>query len=348
MNLFLIKSIKFLLIFFSFISLEIYINYMNVFYFRNWEKATFERKARPSGVLNPFYSNYSNVIDEIGDLGFKTKYAIKKKNIQWKTDIFGFRNEKYIKSPEIIISGASNIVGSGLSQNQILSYQLKYFTNYSIYNYAPLKTEEIISLLNENLISIPKIFIYGISESQLKILEKNKINFISSAKIIKGNNLILQLHKYYDIYNKHIFYRWIKSRLKKEEKIIIKDKKNRLYKNYGPVFFDDIDNDLIASYIIEINKYCLEKNIEFIFFIIPTKETIHWEDAGLAYQPKNISLIQEKLKKSNVNYIDIFTLFKKNKLNDLYIADDTHWNEKAIKLVSKNINEFINKTNSNN
>ena len=320
---------------------------MNIFYFRNWERATFERKARPAGVLNPFYSNYNNVMDELGDLGFKTKFAIKKKNVYWKTDTFGFRNEKYIESPEIIISGASNIVGSGLSQNQILSYQLGYLTNFSIYNYAPLKTEEILSLLNKNLISNPEIFIYGISESQIKILEKNKINFIPNVKIIKGGNLILQLYKHYDIYNKHTFYRWIKSKLKREEKSIIRDKHDRLYKNYGPSFFNEFDNDLIVNYLIEINKFCLKRNIKFIFFIIPTKETIHWEDAGLIYQPKNISLIQKKLEEYNINYIDILTLFKENKSNNLYIADDTHWDDSAIKLVSKKIIEFLDSTNKN-
>ena len=74
---------------------------------------------------------------EEGDLAHHTRFAIKKK-VKWMTDRYGYRKQNTDrKKHEVVIIGDSNIAGSGLTQEEILSEVLEEQLKDSVYPYAP-------------------------------------------------------------------------------------------------------------------------------------------------------------------------------------------------------------------
>jgi len=295
--------------------------------------------------MNAFYSNIYNIKDEVGDLGLHTKYSEKKKNIIFQTDEVGFRNKLFENNPDIIISGQSNIAGSGLSQKQIISEQLERLSEKKVYNISPINIEDVLGLIENEFVNKPNTFIYGIIESQLvPSFQKKELIVNHNAYIIKRTNIYSKIINLIDIIKKDAFVEFLKGHIFYKiygKNIILGKSGNLYYQGKNMIIYDNKQIRDIVQYIHQINLYCKEQNIEFIFFIIPNKETIYWDDIKLKSQPTSIALISKKLNDIGVTNINTLELFNNNKDKPLYNNDGTHWNNFAVQIIAEQLNKMI-------
>ncbi len=132
---FILRSILFLSPFLLALGIEVFILPVDFFTFRVWEAL----RVRKFELLlpGPFYPDTRVSKEEEGDLAHHTPYAVKRK-VVWVTDAHGYRNEDSGRFPyEIVIVGESEIVGNGLTQDEILSEVLERRMNTGVYALAP-------------------------------------------------------------------------------------------------------------------------------------------------------------------------------------------------------------------
>ena len=108
----------------------------------------------------------------------------------------------------------------------------------------------------------------------------------------------------------------------------------------GKNILSDNDIENIAHTLHMIQQYVESQNAQFLFVIAPNKNSLYSE-----YMPDNMYTIRNKsnaqnlmnaLQKQNVNYIDLFTIFRqKNEV--LYYQLDSHWNNKGAALAYDSI-----------
>ncbi len=87
------------------------------FHYRLWDSLKFFRNEKSN--ISKFYPNMKVFQYSEGDLCFRTNNAVKKHEL-CITDKLGFRNEKFIQNPSVIIIGQSFIIGTGLNQNETI------------------------------------------------------------------------------------------------------------------------------------------------------------------------------------------------------------------------------------
>ncbi len=102
------------------------------------------------------------------------------------------------------------------------------------------------------------------------------------------------------------------------------------YMNTNEMTESEINSITITMSLIQeqINK----NNGNFTFVIMPNKSTIYDEYMPDYYKKSeinNLTRIQEKLKKYNVNYVDMKKLLINNKNENIYHKKDSHWNYKG-------------------
>ena len=88
----------------------------------------------------------------------------------------------------------------------------------------------------------------------------------------------------------------------------------------------------VAKIVALMQKKVEEKGSRFIFTIPPNKNTLY--DKNMPYYEKktgntsNLKKIAKELENQNVNYVDLYKLFKSQK-EILYLKRDSHWNNKG-------------------
>ena len=127
---------------------------------RPWEALSYLEK--PNKYYGSFYQDINYEVNSVGDLAHHTNYEIIRLE-KWITDSHGFRNNKSLKSPDIVIIGDSFIVGSGLNQNDILSNVIMTSTQnkLTVYNMAPSSMEALSYFIKNKIINKPKLIIYS-------------------------------------------------------------------------------------------------------------------------------------------------------------------------------------------
>lgn len=97
-----------------------------------------------------------------------------------------------------------------------------------------------------------------------------------------------------------------------------------------------------------INDYVKANGKEFLFTIAPNKNTLYPDNMPYYYKlnisdTHNRDLVNDALSKSDINYVNLFDLFSKQN-ETLYLAKDSHWNNKGAFLAYNGIMESLNKT----
>lgn len=116
----------------------------------------------------PFYPSMNIEKADQGDLGWGTKYSVKKK-VVWKTDEYGYRNTPSSKNAyDIVLIGDSFLVGYKLSQEEILSEVISKKTGLNAYSIAPISN--ISSYLDEQRFQQhkPKVVILEMVERNMR------------------------------------------------------------------------------------------------------------------------------------------------------------------------------------
>ena len=349
MKFFIYRIFSFISILLLTLSLELMFP-VNKFTFRPWEALSFNNPILGHG--RPFYPNTSLSMFSVGDLKHNTPHEIKRLE-KWKTDKLGFRNNKYIYSPEILFIGDSFIAGSGVSQDSTITNLLsdKLGNKFLVYNMAPASFNYFLSLRNRNLIGKPKIIIFS-------ILERGLYNFqdhIDFNIVDKNNNFLTNLFDSIILSDNYFF--TVLDRLNRMYSLTYLARKLGISKNVYPrgiknknMFYQSIlENDPtrienISSIIESINgykKYCDSVGIKFIFIPLPNKNTIYHKDYGYHKQPDFLLKLLKEADYHNLEFINVQQIFsaytKLNPNNYLYQFDDTHWNSNGINLLVDSI-----------
>ena len=131
---------------------------IDIFAYRPWEALLFK-----SNHTMPFYPYQTLDNLSVGDLCHHTQFAIEKKE-SWITDKLGYRNNTFIEKADVLLIGASSIVGSSITQDSTITNLLKGKLNSNVYNIAPARFVNFIDLLNQDVIKKPKTIIFSIAE----------------------------------------------------------------------------------------------------------------------------------------------------------------------------------------
>lgn len=300
---------------------------------RPWEALLFK-----SNKSMFFYPNQKLIGQSVGDLCYHTPFEIKKKE-DWITDELGYRNNSFIKKPEVLIIGDSFIVGSSITQDSTITNLLAKELNHKVYNIAPANFMDFMDLLNLGVIEKPKTIIYSLNEKSipmniLRFSEEKVFEEVSTFSIFKD-----KVKRFYSL-------KYVRARIKSNHG---NGKKGKLDSN---MFFQhgigvkyNYDNIIdIANTVQSYKEYCNSLGIEFVFLSLPNKETVYYEKVPLKTQPKYLIKLDSVLQENKINTINTLELFNKHRTSNsklIYHLDDTHWNAKGVNLVAIKIAEIL-------
>ena len=344
--------IKYLLFFLPFmvaLLIELFILPIQTFTFRTWESLIVKRSF---GILKgPFYPNMNVSMVEEGALAYRTPWAIKK-DVTWITDKYGYRKANSpLRRHSIMIVGDSNIAGSGLSQNELLSEVLERRLGVSVYPLSPERLKAIHSndLFREHT---PDILILESVERGMN--NPNTLSTLLSKKFqqpsrwsqfmlsIRLNDVLQKIAISLDRVFKGNMLQYLRARINGKKP----SKSQHFTVSSCPILFlqgPEVNQNApmrqiesIAKILKESSNVLSKKGIRFIFFPVPNKETIYF-DCLKTNKPDFIERLVQRLRELDVEVIDTQAAFdeayqKRSIL--LYHLDDDHWNADGVRLAA--------------
>lgn len=356
MRKFLSKSALFLLAFVLVIGIELFILPIDFFTFRVWE-AIVVRKHRKL-FSGQFYPGMEITKIEEGDLAPHTRFAMKKK-VKWITDQYGYRKrDTYLQKHKIVIVGESNIAGSSLTQEEILSEVLEDQLKVSTYPYAPVSG--INSFLKEErfIKNSPDIVIFARIERELMDLDalkpiRAKRFFSKFKRKFRENRMTQSLAIQLDRISKMIMLHYFRASLRRGITTAKHSGPEPVFSQYGPILFfqgrrvnEDVSKEKLNKAIEVIKSYneaVRSRGMRFIFLPIPNKENIFYEYLGTK-RPVFLEQLIFGLKSYGVETIDTQRAFEEAFQKEqvlLYHTDDTHWNGNAVKIAANLLARMI-------
>lgn len=324
---------------------EVFCLPINYFTHRNWEALLLHSKIP---LYGPFCPNVKIKSIEVGDLAYNSEFAIAK-NVIWKTDELGFRNESVMKKPDILVIGDSFIAGSSLSQEQTFTSQLnkEYDSKFKIYNFAPSSFSYWVRLMEQGTIKKPKYLIFSIVERHIPdVFVPNKNNYGSYRERAKYEIREIGLAPVVERLTRFYSLQWMTARIRNSKGNGFQSEINK------KMFFlqgksieggnrDDINKTVEA--IVSYKKYCDSIGVKFLFLPMPNKETVYYDLVPLSHQPNFLLRVDTLLKQKRVSAVNTLLIYNKSRsLNKfLYQLDDTHWNSYAVNVVVKAVKEKI-------
>jgi hypothetical protein len=361
----LVKSTLFLLPFFFAICVELFILPIDFFTFRVWEAVVIGKFRHI--LPGEFYPNMEITKIEEGDLAHHSKFTYKRK-VKWFTDRYGYRKQNTNRNKhEVVIIGDSNIAGSGLTQEDILSEVLEKKLKVSVYPISPASLDTflkerrfkkyppdivIISSVERFIFYLPPVKdtskkISSRLRTQIREIGYRLRNQISESRFIQC------LGVYLDRIYKANMLQYLRASLRRigsshSEAIA----SNSVSSKYGPVFFlqgadanKDVPQDKFDKTVQVIKGYdelLKSKGIRFIFLPIPEKENIYHESLHTE-RPVFLEQLISTLKNLGIETVDtqkpFEDAFRKGVL--LYHTNDTHWNENAVKITADLVKDLI-------
>lgn len=315
-----------------------------LFTFRCWEAlAPYKGKY----FVGNFYPNKSCSMTERGDLGHHTPYAIQKQ-VTWKTDKLGFRNDIFIEEPDILIIGDSNIVGSGLDQPDTLSNQLAQLTGLKVYSIASCDINDYIELFNAGIIRRPKVLICSSIERYLPRLSLCDPRRRLRHSFIKQNPIIQSLAQRIDKLIRANSLEYLRaSYLRATSASSYPPRKGDiiLFQGKSAVLRENEENiQLLVRILWDYQAYARATQSRFIFVPIPNKETIYWDLLNLPKQPGFLTRLIPQLQQAGIATVDTLSLFNQLKEKNImpYHKDDTHWNKNGVAVTAKQLAQMLN------
>lgn len=336
------------------ICLELFILPIHQFTFRVWESLAVKRSF---GVLKgQFYPNMEVQKKEDGDLAYYTRCAIRK-DVHWATDTYGYRktNGTGEKHP-IVIVGDSNIAGSSLTQEELLSEVLEKKLGQGVY---PLAGERLRALFQHNLLrrNLPEIVILSSIErdipdglSQLKPKDfrtRSRIGEIPEA--IRFNTVIQRIAIVLDRVFKANMLNYLRARINGSSpsyRRVSASTECPIFFLQGPSANLDASSRQIERAVERLKEYddfLRKRGIRFIFLPIPNKETIHYEYLNTR-KPDFLERLTRKLQELNIEVINTqkaFDDFYQKTGSMLYHRDDSHWNGLGVQVTADLLHKQI-------
>jgi len=365
MKKFAFKSVLFLIPFLAAIGIELFVLPIDSFTFRVWEALV----IRKYGNILPgeFYPNMEITKIEEGDMAHHTRFTYKRK-AKWITDRYGYRKQNTNRNKhEVVVIGDSNIAGSGLTQEDILSEVLEKKLKVSVY---PISPASLNTFLKERrfkkeppdiviISGVERLIFYlpPVKGTSKKIATKLRTQIREIGyrlrNQISGNRFIQCVGVTLDRIYKANMLEYLRATLRRvgssHSQAIYP---NRFPSKHGPVFFfqgadanKDVSKDQFDKAVEVIKTYdelLRNKGIRFIFLPIPEKENIYYETLQTK-RPVFLEQLISTLKNLGIETVDTQAAFedafRKGVL--LYHTNDTHWNENAVKITADLIKELI-------
>lgn len=350
MKTFVFKCTLFVLPFILIILIELFVLPVDFFTFRVWE-ALLVKKCR-TFFHGHFYPNMEISKIEEGDLAAHTRFAVKKK-VRWVTDRYGYRKRNTdLQKYQVVIVGESNIAGSSLTQEELLSEVLEDRLKVSVYPYAPVSS--INSFLKEKrfIEHSPDTVIFARIERELLDLEplepaRAKTSFSRLKPRSQENRTIQSLAILLNRISKMTMLHYVRASLRRSISPAHPRAPQFISSQYGPVFFlqgksanENVSKEKLDRAIQVIRSYheaLKRKGIRFILLPIPNKENIFYKDLETA-RPVFLEQLISELKKYGVETIDTQKAFEEAFQKDqtlLYHTDDSHWNGNGVRLTAE-------------
>jgi len=341
------KYILFFLPFIAAICLQLFILPVHHFTFRVWESLAVKRSF---GILKgQFYPNMDLRKQEEGDLAYYTRCAVKK-DVRWVTDKYGYRKSNVIiKKHPIVIVGDSNIAGSSLSQEELLSEILEKNLGQSVY---PLASERLRAVFQHNLLkkNLPEIVILASIERDLPegLSPLKPRDFTTPSRFdrlvedMRFNPVVQRTAVVIDRIFKGNMLNYLRARLNgsgPSQRRVLSGKECPIFFLQGAAINEDSPRSRVDTAVERINKYddfLKKRGIRLIFLPIPNKETIHYQHLKTK-KPDFLERLTGRLEELNIEVINtqkVFDDFYQKTGSMLYHGDDSHWNALGVRITA--------------
>lgn len=307
----------------------------SLFTFRPYEALLFNH----SEIGMPFYPNQTLQMNSEGDLCYYTNNAVKK-NEFWITDKIGYRNNRFIEDPDVLLIGDSFLVGTSITQDSTLTnlLTLKFDNKLKLYNLAQATFSDFKVLYENQIFKTPKLIIYSIGENDLP----GQIIINNNEKLHKNTTVSVWIDKATRLYSIN----YLTSRiLNRKSSGVQSEINNKMFFLKGKNQTSNLDSINNVIEVIETYKsFCDSLGINFLFLPLPNKETVYYDEVPLNKQPVYLSELDTGLKKRNIstiNSLKVFNLYRQNNNSLVYHLDDTHWNSNGVNIIAEEIVQEI-------
>lgn len=293
----------------------------------------------------PFYPNRSVAMNSVGDLCHHTDYSIIRKE-KWIIDKLGFRNDKFIEEPDVVIVGDSYVVGTGLDQESTLPNQLIRISKKKVYGMANISVAHFDMYLKSGQIRKPRLLIYAMAERSIPDVF-TKYEDISPGKlVVKQIFKTMDANVYLDKAFRYYSLKWIKARItgKKGSGVAAEGYPGMFFLQGATQKHNPEDLSITVSTIQDYYEYCKSMGMRFLFVPIPDKETLYWQNVPFKEQPGYLLALDSALQSKNIpaiNTLQLFNNYKESEAELLYQLDDSHWNANGTRLMAEEINRWI-------
>jgi hypothetical protein len=349
MKRFFLKLLFFSSPFLLLIGIELFVLPIDFFTFRAWE-AIMVMKFH-SILSGQFYPHIDiTKIEKGGDLDPHSPFAVQKR-AKWITDRYGYRKKDLEGlKPQVVVIGDSNIIGAGLSQEEIFSEVLEEQLKVPVYPYAAAGLNSFLKELRFRKDPPRIVVVSGIERYilDLRFPKESKkretfLAFYEWRDNVRQIRWIQTAGVLLDRLYKMNMLHFIRSRM--EGKVV--RKRYPFPSPFGPIYFlqgeeanRPISRDQLeeAVHTIEAYNQVLKKRgIRFIFLPIPNKENIYHDCLPDPKRPVFLEELIQELKRRNIETVDTQRAFEDEYQNNstlLFFLDDSHWNAKGVRVAA--------------
>jgi hypothetical protein len=279
------------------------------------------------------------------------------------TDRFGLRNLSEVERPEVVVAGDSYVAGSGLSDEETLTYQMTLVMGRTVYNYGgetPFSASEFLSdpRFQQNP---PKVLVYLLVYRAIMPLPLDPLwnhaglparvsDILSDVKSFKQrldrDNYLAELsRRFIAPYAPAMI-----SNMASYVPIITVEGERKLTLSLDIQMLtqspEERQMDLVVRTIAEFDRRLKQRGTHLVYAPMPEPGSLYPEfydqkSRARLQQPPFIDLLLKQLDKQGVDYIDLRKSLEPNRIPYLYLPDDTHWDPRAVRLVAKILVDYI-------
>ena len=263
-----------------------------------------------------------------------------KDGVLYKTNSLGIRNKeisfkKLTNTKRILALGDSYIWGDGLHESELITVKLEkqldslFEKRIEVINagIAAFNTkDEYHQLIRLLPIYKPDLVILFFFTNDL--LTKNDTKQYISWKV--KTNMFLRANSKFYAFMYYVIKGSLNSVVKVPEFLLPSD------------YFDFSDSNLgwvnFKKYFLEIKNFCLQNDSRFVFVLIPTLTNL---DSSYPYLDLTNN-VSNYVIEHNVSLLSFFNTFSAFEPTELWVSkENTHWNDKATSLASKELTNFL-------
>lgn len=340
------------------IGIELFILPIDFFTFRGWEAIMV--KEFHSILSGQFYPHIDMTkIEKGGDLDPHAPSAVPKR-VKWITDHYGFR-KKDIEGlkPEVVVIGDSNIIGAGLSQEEMFSEILEDRLKVPVYPYASMGINTFLKDLRfrkdpPRIVIVSSIEMFILNLRFPKEFKKRKMflafyewrNHVTQIRWVQTAGVL------FDRLFKMNMLHFIRSRVGPQAA----RKRYPFTSPFGPIYFllgeeanRPVSKDQLEKAVHTIEAYnqvLKKKGIRFIFLPIPNKENIYHDCLPDPRRPVFLEQLIQELKNRDIETVDTQKAFEDEYRKHsalLFFLHDTHWNARGVLLAAELTAQLIEK-----